>query len=220
MQRIVYVTSSSFKRAELDVLQRQVALHDGRLIAELFAFNVRSVRIYERLEIEIEKMVQAEVHQAYRQLRVPCIVEHAGLVFDDYRTRPECEQYPGGLTKPMWNALGAAFLRETRSAGRGAVARAVVGYCDGQKIYTFVGETNGRLADEPRGSRDFYWDTVFIPDNPDGTPGADTYAEIVDDPSRGLDFKVKHLSQSTKAICGFLEWVRTAPPSALWPDGL
>ena len=50
-------------------------------------------------------MVRQEVKAAYAQLSIPCIVEHAGLIFADYKDH----NYPGGLTKPMWNALGAAY---------------------------------------------------------------------------------------------------------------
>jgi hypothetical protein len=59
------------------------------------------------------------VASAYAQVKVPCIVEHAGLIFDDYKDR----SYPGGLTKPMWNTLRDRFIEETRSANRGATAR-------------------------------------------------------------------------------------------------
>jgi hypothetical protein len=36
-------------------------------------------------------MVSTEVVSAYSQLEVPCIVEHAGLIFSDYADR----SYPG-----------------------------------------------------------------------------------------------------------------------------
>ena len=161
--------------------------------------------------MDLNVMVRAEVEAAYSVLKVPCIVEHAGLIFADYLSAG----YPGGLTKPMWNTLLQEFPRETHSAGRKAVARAVVGYCDGQRIQTFVGETSGTLASEPRGDREFYWDTVFIPDEEDGSPGISTYAEIVADPALGLPHKVAKLSQSTRAMLRFLEYRRLHPPE-LW----
>jgi inosine/xanthosine triphosphate pyrophosphatase family protein len=92
----------------------------------------------------------------------------------------------------------------------------VVAYCDGLTVSTFVGETRGRLADHARGSRKFYWDTVFIPDELDGSPGKDTYAQIVDDPARGMAYKVENLSQSTKAMRNFLDFLDQHPRSALW----
>lgn len=210
---VVYVTSSEFKRAENDSFVRHAELPDGTPVADLFSFRIWPVPIKEVLEVDLKAMVIAEVADAYSQLRIPCIVEHAGLVFEDHRD----VSYPGGLTKPMWNALGDSFVSETQSSGRRAIARAVVAYCDGVAVHTFVGETTGTIADQPRGDREFYWDTVFVPDI-DGAPGEHTYAEIVDNPDLGLAFKMNGLSQSARAMVAFLEYRRANPPAQLWPD--
>ncbi len=156
-------------------------------------------------------METAEAIEAYRQIGVPCIVEHAGLVFDGY------DSYPGGLTKPMWDFLGDEFVRETGSGGRRASARAVIAYCDGASVMTFEGETRGSISAVPRGSRRFYWDTIFIPDNTDGSTGTRTYAEIVEDGHLGLKYKVVHLSQSSRAMLKFLEYRRGHTPG-LWSN--
>lgn len=117
----------------------------------------------------------------------------------------------------MWNALGESFVSETQSSGRRAIARAVIAYCDGLTVRTFLGETLGTIAEHPRGGREFYWDTVFIPDV-DGAPGTKTYAEIVDDANLGLSFKMNGLSQSARAMTAFLDFRRIHPPAELWPD--
>ena len=206
---ITYVTSSTFKAEENQIFSKKWRLGSGEQVEQVFNFTLRDVTIGETLEVSIERMVSYEAKSAYSRLHVPCIVEHAGLVFADYETH----SYPGGLTKPMWNALGPAFIRETHSAGRSAIARAVIGYCDGQSSYTFVGETEGKISSEPRGDRSFYWDTVFVPndENPEGM----TYAEIVADPRMGLAHKVLKQSQSSRAMAAFLEWRRTHRPQ-LW----
>jgi inosine/xanthosine triphosphate pyrophosphatase family protein len=207
---VVYVTSSNFKAQENKIVTQTCTLMDGTAVGELFEFDIRPVRVKEVLEIDLQAMVTAEVTKAYSQIRVPCIVEHAGLIFDGY------DQYPGGLTKPMWNFLQERFIDETHSAGRRATARAVVAYCDGRSVHTFVGETKGTIAPEPRGNRSFYWDTVFIPDDPSGKAKNKTYAEIVDDPELGLVYKMRSLSQSTYAMLAFLEFRRSNRPD-LWP---
>ncbi len=208
--RVVYVTASQFKIEENRLFVEGGSLDDGTPVADLCYFDIRQVPIKEVLEVDLPTMVIAEVSAAYSQLRVPCIVEHAGLLFDGYAS------YPGGLTKPMWNELGDRFIEETHAEGRRALARAVVAYCDGRIVRTFVGETSGRIASAPRGDRRFYWDTVFIPDR-DGLPGNQTYAEIVEDSNLGLRYKVLELSQSTRAMRKFLEYRREAGPSPLWP---
>jgi inosine/xanthosine triphosphate pyrophosphatase family protein len=204
---VTYVTSSDFKKEENAVFSRVCTLLDGTPVSDLYAFDIREVSIRETLEVDITLMVTEEVKSAYARLKVPCIVEHAGLIFDLYRD----SGYPGGLTKPMWNTLRDSFVTETHSSGKAATARAVVAYCDGQGVDTFTGETSGTISETPRGSRSFYWDTIFIPgdDNPDGY----TYAEIVD--KFGLEDKIRAKSQSTKAMLKFLEWRRTNDPE-LW----
>lgn len=209
---ITYVTSSDFKREENKLFQAVCKLSDGSAVQDVFEFSIRAVPILETLQVDLRMMVQAEVTEAYSQLRVPCIVEHAGLVFEQYLAKG----YPGGLTKPMWNALDGDFIKETGAAGKRAVARAVIAYCDGQSVQTFVGETKGTIADAPRGGRQFYWDTVFIPDETGGAPGKLTYAEIVDDPALGLEHKIAQFSQSSKAMLSFLEHRRKVGLPALW----
>lgn len=210
--KVVYVTNSRFKREENAVFAEECALSDGRRISEVFEFDIRPVPIQEILNEDLNVMVQAEVVSAYSQLKVPCIVEHAGLIFCDYGHK----SYPGGLTKPMWDVLREDFVKETNSAGRAAVARAVVAYCDGKRVRTFVGERSGKIADSPRGTREFYWDTVFVPDDPSGRAGGLTYAEIVDRSDLGLAYKMRELSQSAAALKQFLEYRLASGPAELW----
>src|SRR5262245_6886793 len=97
LTRIVYVTGSDFKRDENEIFVEQVALSDGGCVKELVEFDIRPVEIKETLEISIARMVRAEAKSAYAALKVPCVVEHAGLVFEEYAECSEDEQYPGGL---------------------------------------------------------------------------------------------------------------------------
>ena len=207
---IHYVTQNAHKKEEIDALVAGATLSDGTPVRDAYAFQIHKVPILETLEVDLQTMVQAEVVEAYGHIKLPCIVEHAGLVFEGY----EAQSYPGGLTKPMWDTLGDSFSAETASKNRRAIARAVVAFCDGKSVQTFVGETWGTLAGTPRGSRDFYWDTVFQPDV-DGLPGKKTYAEIVAEPG-GLEHKVLTLSQSGKAMLKFLEYRQKNKPE-LWP---
>jgi inosine/xanthosine triphosphate pyrophosphatase family protein len=209
---VVYVTSSDFKREENEIFVRECTLANGRRINEVFEFEIRPVPIQEILNVDLAVMVSAEVVSAYRQLKVPCIVEHAGLVFLEYANR----SYPGGLTKPMWDTLRDHFVDETKSAGRRAIARAVVAYCDGKQVKTFTGERAGIIADRPRGRREFYWDTVFIPEDSSGRTGDRTYAEIVENGSLGLVYKIRELSQSSAAMKSFLEYRLSSGEPELW----
>ena len=83
-------------------------------------------------------------------------------------------------------------------------------------IRTFVGETVGTISGEPRGSRDFYWDTVFIPGEAEGDAKGKTFAEIVEMPGFGLEYKVNRLSQSTRAMQEFLVYLDQEGHPKLW----
>ncbi len=210
--RVVYVTSSAYKREENAVFVEHCKLDDGTPIRDLFEFDIRPVPIQEILNVDLKVMVAAEVVSAYSQLKVPCIVEHAGLIFEEYVD----ESYPGGLTKPMWDTLRERFVAETNSTNRRAIARAVVAYCDGMTVMTFVGERKGSIAEAPRGSREFYWDTVFVPDDPSGKAVGMTYAEIAQDTSLGLEYKMTELSLSSAAMKSFLQHRAEVGEAELW----
>src|SRR5258708_19401308 len=113
----------------------------------------------------------------------------------------------------MLNSLSSGINKETHSGGGSGIARWVGGYWDGQSSYTFIGESSGKISEEPRGDRSFYWDTVFVPD--DANPNEMTYAEIVADSEMGLAHKVLMQSQSSRAMAAFLEWRLTHRPQ-LW----
>jgi XTP/dITP diphosphohydrolase len=109
--RISYVTRNDFKIEENGLFKECVKLADNALVDQVFEFDIRRVPIKEVLEIDLVKMETAEAIEAYRQIGIPCIVEHAGLIFDGY------ESYPGGLTKPMWDFLGDQFVKERGRRG-------------------------------------------------------------------------------------------------------
>jgi XTP/dITP diphosphohydrolase len=198
---VTYSTSSDFKKEEWRAISNHFAL-DDRLggsvhVNDLFEIDFRTATLREPLLCDLKSVVREKAMSAYEVLRVPCIVEHAGLIFEDLAKY----SYPGGLTQPMWDALGAErFVRMKGIAGTRVIARAIVGYCDGMTIHLFQGETQGVIAERPRGSRDFYWDNIFCPDG----GGDRTYSEIADEPD-GVVAKMR-LSQSGKAMMGFLTY--------------
>jgi inosine/xanthosine triphosphate pyrophosphatase family protein len=207
---IVYCSWSGFKKEEWNLAKDHLSLESqpGKVLGDLFELEFRQTPTSEPLLCDLEAMVKAKIESAYRYVQVPCIVEHAGLVLDGY----EGQSFPGGLTQPMWDSLGAERFVECCSVlSKKATARAIIGYCDGLNIKTFVGETKGVLCSVPRGMRDFYWDPVFCPDEGLGQ----TYAEIVKDDRSGLLEKLK-ISQSMRALKKFLEY-RLNNQASLFP---
>jgi len=210
---VYYATSSSFKRAEIEVLRKEPLgvgkEADPNPIGDYCDLQFTDVSTNEPLEISLSKMVDHKVRSAYRQLLTPCIVEHAGLILEKQDTKG----FPGGLTQPMWDSLEAEeFLERVGRPGEIAIAQAVVGYCDGVNVWTFVGETKGTLATKPKGQREFYWDTVFCPDE----FGGKTYAEVCEQQD-GLARKLT-VSQSAKAMRQFVEHLKDHGPGNLFAN--
>lgn len=198
--RIVYCSWSTYKKEEWALAKDNLELdsHRGMKLGELFDLEFRQVKTSEPLLCDLEAMVKSKIESAYKDVQVPCIVEHAGLILEGY----EAKSFPGGLTQPMWDSLDERkFVAACSTLSTKATARAVVGYCDGMSINTFVGETKGALCGAPRGERAFYWDTVFVPDEGSGK----TYAEMVGGDKSGLLSKLM-ISQSMRALKKFLEF--------------
>lgn len=197
---VVYCSWSAFKIEEWEAVRDKFELDSkpGHKLGELFDLEFRKVPTHEPLLCDLEEMVRVKAESAYREVQIPCIVEHAGLILEGY----EEKSYPGGLTQPMWDALGAElFVASCKPLASRAIARAVIGYCDGTSIHTFVGEMLGELLRKPRGNREFYWDPVFCPDGFQNK----TYAEIADEGDEGLIKKLE-ISQSIKALKAFMEY--------------
>lgn len=207
---LIYCSWSPYKKEEWNTIKDVFELEStpGYKLGQLFDLEFRDVPTAEPLLCDLEKMVRFKVESAYRSVRVPCIVEHAGLILEGY----EAKSFPGGLTQPMWDALDAGlFVASCSPLTTRATACAVVGYCDGMNIETFVGETKGSLSKTPKGSRAFYWDTIFCPDGFQNR----TYAEIVGDGKSGLIKKLE-ASQSVKALKKFMQHRLNIEP-ALFP---
>jgi XTP/dITP diphosphohydrolase len=211
---IYYATRSEFKQQEIAAIESSFTFRgeDGseQPVGDRFKFVFSDTKTDEPLEVDLATMVRHKAVSAYKSLLMPCIVEHAGLILQEHAS----SGYPGGLIQPMMDALEAEdFVRRISAAGERAVARAVIGYCDGMSVHIFTGETEGVIADRPRGSREFYWDTIFAPD---GYGGA-TYAEITADLTRGIPEKMK-VSQSWKALRAFLEFRVRKGSNTLFTD--
>ena len=123
-------------------------------------------KIEELQTTDTEKLVRDKALKAFHIIGRPLFVEHTGLYL-------EClNGFPGGLTEIFWNTLEAEVFAKLYGNSK-AVARTVIGYCDGKTIKYFSGEVAGIISEKPKGDRDFQWDCVFIPNG-----GTATFAEM------------------------------------------
>jgi len=175
--KIYFVTKNRYKIDEL----RGYLEHFK--VREHLSFDLRTVEraVQEILHRDINVIVRRKALEAYEDLGVPCVVEHGGLFMD------ALPGLPGGIGQLMWDAVGdrmCGFLNPDDS--RRAVARSVIGYCDGRQIWTYGGETWGHVTEARRGEYAFNWDPIFVPDECE-----ETYGEMGPEKKRATSPAVK-----------------------------
>lgn len=114
--------------------------------------------------MDLLEIVEHKVRQAYEEIKSPVIVEDVSLEFEAL----------GGLPGPFIRFFVDHVPFETicsmiNGKTRNATAKAVFGYCDGEKTELFEGELKGSIAENPSGKNGYGWDVIFIPEGYDVT---------------------------------------------------
>ncbi len=104
--------------------------------------------IEELQTLDVEKLVKDKLIKAFNEIGKPVFVEHTGLYIK------YLNNFPGGLTQIFWDSLQADKFSKIigNLPNKTAVAKTVVAYCDGKKIYLFKGEIEGSISNKPRGN--------------------------------------------------------------------
>jgi len=118
----------------------------------------KKIELDEIQSLDLRKIVEHKVRQAYSVLGKPVIVEDVSLEFKAWK----------GLTGPFirffvenipFKELCSLVNRKTRKA----IGRCIFGYCDGSTVRLFEGALEGEIARTPSGKNGFGWDRIFIP---------------------------------------------------------
>lgn len=151
-----------------------------------FPICIASVELEEIQSLDLAEIARHKVIQAYEKLKKPVFVEDVGFFIDAWNG------FPGPFAKYLHRAVGnEGILRMLQSEkNRSIIARSIIGYHDGKKLYTFAGESKGTLSNAPRGRTVWGWDPVFIPE------GASlTYAEMGTDEKNKISHRARALAQ-------------------------
>lgn len=153
--KIYFLSSNEHKITEV----RKILSSDK---IEVLAF---SNKINEIQSEDMHAIARDKVIKAYKIIARPVFVEQTGLLIKKFGN------LPGGLTQIFWDSLQADKFSEffAKDEGTDTIAKTVLAYCDGRKVYTFEGEIKGDIINPPRGNREFQWDCVFQPDGYDKT---------------------------------------------------
>jgi XTP/dITP diphosphohydrolase len=157
--QVRFVTSNRFK-----IIEAQEIL--GAVGVQVVPIDMK---IEELQTTDNLRLVRDKVVRAFASIARPLFVEHTGLYL------AYMNNLPGGLTQIVWDALQADRFSELfgKSPNPRVIAKTTIGHIDGKKVHTFLGEVAGRIAGTPKGSRDFQWDCVFVPDGE-----TETFAEM------------------------------------------
>lgn len=117
-------------------------------------------KIEELQTLDVNKLVKDKLMKAFSLIGRPLFVEHTGLYIK------YLNEFPAGLTQIFWDSLDADKFSELigNLPDTTVIAKTIIGYCDGKQIFYFEGEVSGSIVKAPRGSRDFQWDCVFLPE--------------------------------------------------------
>lgn len=131
--------------------------------------EIANVEIDEVQSMDLEYVARKKTEEAYKILKNPVITDDVGVFIEAWNG------FPGPFVKYIFLHLGnknvLKLLKDEKN--RNVIVRSVVGFHDGKKVYTFLGEVTGKIALEERGTEGWGFDPIIIPDGE-----IQTYAEM------------------------------------------
>lgn len=171
----------------------QLKIREVQSILKEVKVDVISVnrKISEIQTIDVTALVHDKCIKAFAFVNQPIFVEHTSLQL------ASMNGFPGGLTQVFWDTLQADRVAEIFGRMEDPRVSAVtrIAYCDGRRVHQFEGKVTGKISSEVRGSRDFQWDCVFVPDGE-----TQTFAELGD--------RKNDISMRRRALETFAEFLR------------
>lgn len=153
----------------------------------------------EQLDIDLPEIQDADPKNIVKAKLTEAQQHHDGeFMVEDTSLHLDClNGLPGPFVKWFLQAMGPMGLYNIADNFENykATARTVIGYSDGEEIYYFEGEVDGRLVEQKTDSG-FGWDVVFKPDAADAT-----YAELSKE-------EKNKISQRSKAVAKFKEFLK------------
>ncbi len=175
MPKLYFVSSNEEKYREICL-----ALDGSAVEIERVALDLPEIQSLDPAEVAAYK-----ARKAYEQVqRGLILVEDTGLAVHAWNG------FPGALIKWVLATLGEAGMCRQLDAWADRRATATVALCvsDGAEIYTFIGQSEGSITREPRGTLGFGWDSIFQPDG-----YSITYGEMPRDDKMGISMRGRAL---------------------------
>mgnify|MGYP001588136896 CR=1 FL=1 len=140
--------------------------------------------------LDLNRIVEHKVRQAYEQIHLPVLVEDVSLEFEAL----------SGLPGPFIRFFIEKVPLETicsvvNGKTRKATARCVFGYYDGNDLKLFESKLDGTIAETPAGENGYGWDKIFIPEG-----YKITRAELDEKDDQKTYLKIKPLAEVKKYL--------------------
>lgn len=136
--------------------------HKARYVAEWLGAHVphHKIDLDEIQTLDLHELVAHKAKQAYAILKTPVLVEDVNLAFT------ALGRLPGPFIKFFEQELTLTDMCKMLNVfdDRSAQGRICYALYDGKEMRFFDGEMHGRIADAPRGSGGFGFDSIFIND--------------------------------------------------------
>ena len=139
---------------------------EARIILMEYGLDLRRLEI-QRIEIQaddLEEIAAYSVEHIPEADSRPIVVEDAGLFIHHLKG------FPGPYSSYALKTIGLGGILKLMEGvqNREATFKSVVALRWRGETHLFVGEVQGRIATEIRGSQGFGYDPIFIPDEGDG----------------------------------------------------
>ena len=140
-----------------------------RELSELLESNLSHIELdlQEIQTTDLHELVKFKIRKAYEYAQAPVIVEDTSLYFVAWN------ELPGPLVKFFLKNLGLSGMVRALDEFNNNSASAVccIGFTkDGKRIQLFEGKIKGVIVN-PRGSQNFGWDAIFLPEGHQQTFG-------------------------------------------------
>lgn len=156
-----------------------------REVNEILGRNLKqiSIDLLEPQGVDVEIVVRDKAQDAFHKTGKLVLVEDTSLEFVAWNG------LPGALIKWFMDTVGnEGILRMLAGqTNRKAIAKTAIGFFDGNKTHTFLGEIEGTIPETIHGSGGFGWDPIFIPNGFDKG-----FAEMTSDEKNAVS--MRHLA--------------------------
>lgn len=110
-------------------------------------------------EIDAEKIAEHKAWQAWEKLKKPLFVWDQSIYIDCLNG------FPGPLIKWFWTQVTLKKICEIANYFDNHKIQSgnILTYCDGKRIKHFSARMEGTIPKQPRGTKGWGWDSIFIP---------------------------------------------------------